>query len=108
MMSIYMYVLGDCLTATHADADFVGKDKKVSLIPRPPTKALRLRVALSQATSRFYLTAVEKNRENFLHGCDIKSGSGLGTRLLRLGLGDKATCGPFLSWTADLNNEDGQ
>ena len=34
-------------------------------------------IASSQATPRFYLTAVEKNRE-------IKSGSGLGTRLVEL------------------------
>ena len=37
---------------THADSDFVGRDKKVSLVPRPPTKALRLRVALSPGHSQ--------------------------------------------------------
>ena len=36
----------------------------------------------SQATLRFYLAAVEKNRI-FLHSCEIKSGSGVGTRLGR-------------------------
>ena len=32
-----------------------------------------------QATPRFYLAALAV--EIFLHGCEIKSGSGLGTRL---------------------------
>ena len=41
-------------------------------------------LANSQTTLRFYLTAAEKTQE-FLHSymymCEIKSGSGLGTRL---------------------------
>ena len=37
-----------------------------------------LQEVISQATPRFYLAAVEKN---LLHGCELKSGSGLGMRL---------------------------
>ena len=50
-------------------------DDKIHLLPRQTGHNVQL--ASPQATPRFYLTAVEKKS-----GCEIKSGSGLGTRLM--------------------------
>ena len=68
----HLVILSKCLITAHlAMIHTVGHFNLVSPCP--------------QATPRFYLAAMEKNREKvipiFLHGCEIKSGSGLGTRL---------------------------